>query len=103
RAGRVARARRPGRGGQSRRYRAGAHGNDGFPRLQRLPRILWHASFPPSVTRIEGKSMNHASRRIAAAVFLLTSLTTLAMAKTSRVYIATQNPEKMGVTMAEFD
>ena len=41
--------------------------------------------------------------RFAAFTLLLTTLTSLAMAKTSLVYIATQNPEKMGITVAEFD
>jgi 6-phosphogluconolactonase len=41
--------------------------------------------------------------RFAALTLLLTTLTSLAMAKTSLVYIATQNPEKMGITVAEFD
>ena len=30
-------------------------------------------------------------------------LSSYSMAKTSLVYIATQNPEKMGITVAEFD
>lgn len=46
--------------------------------------------------------MNHTLTKIAA-TFLLTLVTTLSMAKTSLVYIATQNPEKMGITVAEFD
>lgn len=33
----------------------------------------------------------------------LTNFSTIAMAKTSLLYIATQNPEKNGVTVAEFD
>jgi 6-phosphogluconolactonase len=39
--------------------------------------------------------------KIAASILLLTTHT--AMSKTSHVYIATQNPEKMGITVAEFD
>lgn len=38
-----------------------------------------------------------------AALVLLTTLSSAAMSKTSLVYIATQNPEKMGITLAEFD
>lgn len=38
-----------------------------------------------------------------AALVLLTTFSSLAMAKTSFVYIATQNPEKMGITVAQFD
>lgn len=34
---------------------------------------------------------------------LLTTASSIAMSKNSLVYIATQNPEKMGVTLAEFD
>ena len=41
--------------------------------------------------------------RVAAASLLLTTVTTIAMSKTSLLYIATQNPEKMGITAAEFD
>jgi 6-phosphogluconolactonase len=41
--------------------------------------------------------------RVAAFSLLLTTFTTLAMSKTSLLYIATQNPEKMGVAVAEFD
>ena len=37
------------------------------------------------------------------ATFLLPSVTTIAMAKTSLIYIATQDPQKMGVTVAGFD
>jgi 6-phosphogluconolactonase len=33
----------------------------------------------------------------------LASVSTIAMANTSLVYIATQNPDKMGITVAEFD
>jgi 6-phosphogluconolactonase len=50
--------------------------------------------------------MNSASLRFAACsalAFLLSSVGTIAMAKTSLIYIATQNPEKMGITVAEFD
>jgi 6-phosphogluconolactonase len=46
--------------------------------------------------------MPAASFRIAALFFLL-SLTTFSMAKSSLVYIATQDPEQMGVAVAEFD
>jgi 6-phosphogluconolactonase len=46
--------------------------------------------------------MFHASLKVAAAS-LLAILSTTAMSKTSLVYIATQNPEKMGITVAEFD
>ncbi len=46
-------------------------------------------------------AMNSTFLRRAALVLLLTN--TLAMAKNSLVYIATQNPEKMGITAAEFD
>jgi 6-phosphogluconolactonase len=45
--------------------------------------------------------MNRTHLRHAALLLSLTS--TLAMAKTSLVYIATQNPEKMGITAAQFD
>ena len=38
-----------------------------------------------------------------AALSLLAVYTSLAMSKTSLLYIATQNPEKMGITVAEFD
>lgn len=38
-----------------------------------------------------------------AALILLTTVSSLAMSKTSLVYIATQNPERMGVALAEFD
>ena len=41
--------------------------------------------------------------RIAAAILFLTGLTTPCMANKSMLYIATQNPEKMGITVAEFD
>jgi 6-phosphogluconolactonase len=41
--------------------------------------------------------------RFAALTLLLTTFTTLTMSKTSLLYIATQNPEKMGITAAEFD
>jgi 6-phosphogluconolactonase len=48
--------------------------------------------------------MNHAPFRI---VVLLTALLAgipqISMAKTSLLYIATQNPEKMGIAVAEFD
>ncbi len=50
--------------------------------------------------------MESASRRFAAKTLLallLSSAGTLAMAKTSLLYIATQNPDKMGITAAEFD
>jgi 6-phosphogluconolactonase len=40
--------------------------------------------------------------RLALAI-LFASVNTIAMAKTSLVYIATQNPEKMGIAVAEFD
>jgi len=45
--------------------------------------------------------MTRASVRFAA--LSLTFASTLTMAHTSFVYIATQNPEKMGITVAEFD
>ncbi|HEX6636181.1 MAG TPA: lactonase family protein [Steroidobacteraceae bacterium] len=38
-----------------------------------------------------------------AALALLTTLSPIAMSQSSLVYIATQNPEKMGITVAEFD
>jgi 6-phosphogluconolactonase len=38
-----------------------------------------------------------------AAASTLLLMTNTAMSKTSHVYIATQNPEKMGITIAEFD
>ncbi len=50
--------------------------------------------------------MKPASLRFAAVsilTVLLSSAGSTAMAKTSLLYIATQNPEKMGVTVAEFD
>jgi 6-phosphogluconolactonase len=40
---------------------------------------------------------------IALLCLLLTSIGSAAMAKKSLIYIATQNPEKMGITVAEFD
>ena len=46
--------------------------------------------------------MNHAPLRIAAILHLLL-ISTISMANTSLLYIATQNPEKMGITVAEFD
>ena len=42
-------------------------------------------------------------KRILFALAALSLLHVNAMAKTSLVYIATQNPEKMGITVAEFD
>ena len=50
--------------------------------------------------------MKSASLRFAAKsvlALLLSSAGTIAMAKTSLLYIATQNPDKMGITVAEFD
>jgi 6-phosphogluconolactonase len=50
--------------------------------------------------------MTSASLRFAAKItlaFLLSSAGTMAMAKTSLIYIATQDPDKMGITVAEFD
>jgi hypothetical protein len=51
--------------------------------------------------------MNLASSRFAAhtvlAALLLSVTSTLAMAKSSLLYIATQNPDAMGITVAEFD
>jgi 6-phosphogluconolactonase len=41
--------------------------------------------------------------RVAAFSLLLTTFGSLTMSKTSLLYIATQNPEKMGITVAEFD
>jgi 6-phosphogluconolactonase len=41
--------------------------------------------------------------RIAAAILFLTGLTSPCMANKSMLYIATQNPEKMGIAVAEFD
>ncbi|HET9863776.1 MAG TPA: lactonase family protein [Steroidobacteraceae bacterium] len=46
--------------------------------------------------------MKHALVTVTLAV-LLTSFGTHTMARTSLLYIATQNPEKMGITVAEFD
>ena len=43
----------------------------------------------------------NSSRFLVALTFLITSHT--GMTKTSLIYIATQNPEKMGITVAEFD
>jgi 6-phosphogluconolactonase len=43
------------------------------------------------------------TRSTRAALLVLLTTSTFAMAKTSLVYIATQNPEKMGITAAEFD
>ncbi len=45
------------------------------------------------------------SLRFAATILalLISSASTIAMAKTSLVYIATQNPDQMGITVAEFD
>ena len=43
-----------------------------------------------------------AARRIAATL-LLTCVTTIVMAKTSLLYIATQDPARMGLAVAEFD
>jgi 6-phosphogluconolactonase len=42
-------------------------------------------------------------RRTALFALLLTSMTNTSMAKTSLLYIATQNLEKMGITVADFD
>jgi 6-phosphogluconolactonase len=50
--------------------------------------------------------MNSASLRVAAhslIALLLSSASTIAMAKTSLIYIATQDPARMGITVAEFD
>src|SRR5262245_15742111 len=47
-----------------------------------------------------GDFMNRIVVRLAALSLLLADAT---MAKTSLVYIATQNPEKMGITVAELD
>ena len=50
--------------------------------------------------------MKPASLRFAAhstLTLLFASVSTIAMAKTSLVYIATQDPAKMGITVAEFD
>jgi len=48
--------------------------------------------------------MKHAPRRIVALLTaLLAGITQISMAKTSLLYIATQNPEKMGIAVAEFD
>jgi 6-phosphogluconolactonase len=51
--------------------------------------------------------MNLASSRFAAhtvlAALLLSVTSTVAMAKSSLLYIATQNPDAMGITVAEFD
>lgn len=51
--------------------------------------------------------MKFASARFAAqsllATLLLSSLSNIAMAKSTLVYIATQNPDGMGITVAEFD
>ena len=44
-----------------------------------------------------------AVRRKLLLFLLLSSEVTVAMAKTSLLYIATQNPEKMGIAVAEFD
>lgn len=46
--------------------------------------------------------MKHRTLRLAA-LTLLTCLTTASMAKTSLLYIATQDPEKMGITVAQLD
>jgi 6-phosphogluconolactonase len=46
--------------------------------------------------------MQHALVTAALSVFL-TSFGTHTMAKTSLLYVATQNPDKMGITVAEFD
>jgi 6-phosphogluconolactonase len=56
----------------------------------RPPRPLWHAC-----------AMNRTPLLRAALALLFISTPT--MAKTSLVYIATQNPEKMGITAAQFD
>jgi len=51
--------------------------------------------------------MNLSSPRFAAqtvlAAFLLSVTSTVAMAKTFQLYIATQNPDAMGITVAQFD
>ncbi len=50
--------------------------------------------------------MKSAPRRFAAQsalALLFASVTTIAMANTSLVYIASQNPDQMGITAAEFD
>jgi 6-phosphogluconolactonase len=48
--------------------------------------------------------MHTASRRLVSILILsLSTFSTLAMAKTSLLYIATGNPDKNGITVAEFD
>jgi 6-phosphogluconolactonase len=47
--------------------------------------------------------MKRVSVRLAALSIVLTTFNPLAMSKTSLLYIATQDPEKMGIVAAEFD
>ena len=47
--------------------------------------------------------MNTTGVRYAALTFLLTTFATVTMSKTSLLYIATQDPAKQGITVAEFD
>lgn len=47
--------------------------------------------------------MKHPASVVLKIAALLTTLPSLAMSSTSHVYIATQNPEKMGITLAQFD
>jgi 6-phosphogluconolactonase len=71
---------------------------------------MWHACAPaaltPAAANKECARMNFASSRYAAQLLLTTLLlsgTTIAMAKSTLLYIATQNPDGMGITIAEFD
>lgn len=48
--------------------------------------------------------MNHAARRLAPFLFaLFAGITQTSMARNSLLYIATQDPARMGITVAEFD
>jgi 6-phosphogluconolactonase len=62
---------------------------------------LRRSGWKPAPHEKKGKFMKF--RACLVALSLLLSCTTLAMSKTSLLYIATQNPEKMGITVAEFD
>jgi len=50
------------------------------------------------------RAMNQAARRLAPFLFaLFAGFTQTSMARNSLLYIATQNPDQMGITVAQFD
>jgi 6-phosphogluconolactonase len=80
------------------------------PDHSRKSRCLWHACrslrFRHFATITEDTMKKAPPRprvRRALLIPLLTTVTTIAMAKTSLLYIATQDPAKMGIAVAEFD